>query len=328
MSVPASIDTTGASDASAALNSFVASVPNGSVIVFPAGAVYRMNHGLKLSNRNNLVLQGNGATLRAYGSALSIYDSPITLADGNTDIAISDFTIEGNNTKTGTAIYGGGEDQQGIAIYGGARVEVADSAISKTWGDGVYANETTATHAWVDGLWVHGSSFYNIGRMGLTMNAVNHGLLEGNSFDQIGMFVLDFEPDTANQGATDVTFRNNTANVYGLTPKYTNWFVACANSIAGSRIDGITITGNTVTGQPPASTNTPNGASISSIFARVRMSHITFTNNTGTRTGKGATGNAVLQFAHVDGLTVGGNVQPMSARTMTSVSDSTTTSIH
>ncbi len=77
-----------------------------------------------------------------------------------------EFTIEGSNTKTGTAIYGGGEDQQGVAIYGGTRIEVANNTIRKSWGDGVYANEKDTTHAWVDGLWVHGNTFERIGRMG------------------------------------------------------------------------------------------------------------------------------------------------------------------
>ena len=56
------------SDASAALISFVATVPDGSTIVFKAGGVYRLDRALKLSSRHNLTFEGNGATLKAAGT--------------------------------------------------------------------------------------------------------------------------------------------------------------------------------------------------------------------------------------------------------------------
>ena len=65
--VPSTIDATGTSDASAALNSWLPSVPNGSTIVFKAGGVYRMDQSLAVGRRQNLVLEGNGATLWSSG---------------------------------------------------------------------------------------------------------------------------------------------------------------------------------------------------------------------------------------------------------------------
>src|SRR5574343_814223 len=72
VAVPASIDATGATNAAAALQTFLASVPDGSGITFPAGGIYRLDRGISLQNRHNLVFEGNGATLRLDGSGASM----------------------------------------------------------------------------------------------------------------------------------------------------------------------------------------------------------------------------------------------------------------
>jgi hypothetical protein len=324
VTVPTGIDSTGATNAAPALQSFINSTPDGSIIVFKAGGVYRLDRGLFVSNRHNLVFDGNGSTLRAAGSATLIASSPFLIDGGNSDIVVKNFTIEGNNPKTGTAIFGGGEDQQGVAIYGGTRIEITNNTVRKTFGDGVYANEKDTTHSWVDGLWVHDNTFAYIGRMGLTMNGAKNALLERNSFDQVGMFVLDIEPDTSYQGATDIVFRSNTAGVWGLTPTYTNWFVAAANNNAGpgAVIRNITITDNYVSSGAPTSANTPNFGGLATWIGKSRTSNIVFTNNTTSRAGAGA----VLRFEHVDGLTVRGNVQPLTSGSLTYIFDSTNVS--
>ena len=50
-----------------------------------------------------------------------------------------------------------------------------------------------------------------------------------------------------------------------------------------------------------------------------RRQNIVFTNNTSTVAG----GGPVLRFAHIDGLTVTGNVQPLSSGVLASITDST-----
>jgi len=281
-----------------------------------------MDRGLFLGNRHHLVFEGNGATLRANGSNTLIVSSPIVIDGANSDIAVRNFTIEGNNPRTGTSIYDpGGEAQQGVAVYGGARIEVANNTIRKTWGDGVYANEKDTTHIWTDGLWVHHNTLTTIGRIAFTMNGAKNALIERNSVDQVGGAVMDIEPDTAYQGAINVTLRDNTVGVYGMTPQYTQWFVACANNDygPGAVVRGITITGNHVSGGAPSSANTPNAGGLATWFGKRRTADITFTNNTTTKAGAGP----VLIFEHVDGLTVTGNTQPLTSGSLVSIRDST-----
>jgi len=322
VTVPATIDSTGATNAATALQSFVNGVPDGSVISFKAGGIYRMDRGLFVSNRHHLVFEGNGATLRATGAGTLIAASPVLIDGANSDIAVRNFTIEGSNGKTGTAIYDPkAEDQQGVAIYGGTRIEITNNIIRKTWGDGIYANEKDTTHSWVDGLWVHHNTIVSIGRNAFTMNGAKNALLERNTIDQVGGSVLDIEPDTAYQGAINITLRANTVAAWGLSPLYTMHFVACANNEfgPGAVIRGITITGNHVSQGAPSSVNTPNAGGLSTWIGKKRTADVTFTNNTTTKAGAGP----VLRFEYVDGLTVTGNSQPLTSGSLLYIYDST-----
>jgi hypothetical protein len=271
---------------------------------------------------------GQGATLRSNGSGNAIGDSVFLIENGSSYITIRGFNIEGNNTKTGSALYGGGESQMGVAIYGASHLEISGNTISKTWGDGVYAGSNGSSHAWTDTLWVHDNTFRNIGRMAFTMNAARNWTIEGNNVDQVGMYILDIEPDYTYEGATNGMLRNNTVGAYGLTSTYSNWFAASAyNSYAaGALIDRITITGNLVTTGMPVHTNNPNGGGLNIQFSRVRTSNITVTNNTSQASFGGGSNlsETPMYFMHVDGLRVSGNVQPTGqSRPLATISDST-----
>jgi hypothetical protein len=322
VTVPSTIDSTGATNAGPALQSFVNGLPDGSIIVFRAGGVYRMDRGLFLVNRHHLVFEGNGATLRGTGSSTLIAATPILIDGANSDIAVRNFTIEGSNGRTGTSIYDPyGEGQQGVGVYGGLRIEIANNTIRKTWGDGVYANEKNTTHTWTTDLWVHDNRIVSVGRNAFTMNGARNALLERNTIDQVGGSVLDIEPDTTYQGAINVTMRNNSVGVWGLSPLYTMWFVACANNDfgPGAVVRDITITGNHVSQGAPNSAKTPNAGGLSTWFGKSRTSNIVVTNNTTTKAGAGP----VLRFVHVDGLTVTGNSQPLSSGSLLYIYDST-----
>ena len=326
VNVPTTIDATGASDASAALLSFINGVPDGSVIVFKAGGVYRLDRGIRVSDRHNLVFEGNGATLRTGGTLYltSMWSIPFVIYGSSSDVSdivIRNFTIEGPNTRTGTNVYDPAvESPHGVGVYGGSRIEIAHNTIRKTGGDGVYA-ANGSTQEWVNGLWVHDNTFDYIGRNAFTMNAVRNALLERNTIDHVGASVLDIEPDEAFQGAINTTLRDNNVGIWGMSPLYTMHFVACANdnSGPGAVIRGLTITGNHVSQGAPNSANTPNAGGLKTWIGKTRTSNVTFANNTTTKAGAGP----VLVFEHVDGLTVTGNAQPLTSGSLTYVSDST-----
>jgi hypothetical protein len=312
VSVPTSIDATGASDVSAALNAFIKSVPDGSTIVFKAGGTYRLDpQGIVLYGRRNLVLEGNGATLRVANPGGTWMGGPINLNSQrtsfgqNSHITIQNFTLVGSNPNT-TTIYspGSGENQHGVGIWGGSYIEVTGNRISKTYGDGVYVSGNDDTHVSADSVWIHDNTFTYAGRNGIALTAATNTLIERNSFDKVGGSVLDIEPDWSYQVNADIAFRNNSVGSYAHNTSGTSWFFAIVGADSVTR--DVTVSGNTVTGTARSGYDgTPRG--LNTRVSGIRRQNIRFTDNTSTQAAIGP----VLYFANVDGITVTGNRQPL-----------------
>jgi hypothetical protein len=301
IAVPASIDATGVTDASAALNSFVASVPNGSTIVFKAGGTYRMDTALKFANRTGLTFEGNGATLRSNGNSTET-GALFWLSVGNRDISIRNFSLVGTSTSPGSYV-AGKEGAHGI-IAGGLNIDVANVSVSAVWGDCFYVGGNST-----NGVRFHDSTCHSNGRNGVTITAGSGVIIERITFVKVGYCTFDIEPTGSGAIANNITFRNNTA--HWTSGPYGGAFFAVDGGHTGSAINNITVTGNTVTGK-----------SLRTVFSNggtTRNSSVVFTNNSSTT----STSGPVLIFAYIDGLTVTGNQQPLSTGALTSIKDST-----
>lgn len=303
VAAPGSIDATGVTDVSAALNAWVASVRDGSIVSFPAGATYRLTQGLQLANRHNLVFEGNGATFKVDPAALGSDQlaSPFVLGhqyDGvwggeNSDIAIRNFRLVGNAATPGRYV-AGQEGEAGLEIVGTARVEISGVTASAFPGDGVFFEG-------VNGGWLHDSQVASAGRNGVAVISGTAILVERSAFDVSGYCTFDVESNDSTQDAADITFLDNTAGTWG------DVFLA-ADGAAGSVVDGLTVSGNRVT-----------GSSLLTDVTLARRRNIVFTNNTSDVSADGP----VLRFDHVDGLIVSGNIQPLRSGPLAAIVDST-----
>lgn len=309
VNVPAIIDATGSSDTSAALNAWIATVPDGSVISFPPGGTFRLTAGIQLTNRHNLVLEGNGATLRPTGQVDIQANSAFALWGGgtslNTDIAIRDFTIIGQNNDPGNYHGATDENRFGVFMFGGLRVEITHMTMLNIWSDFVEVAprlQSDGSQTPADSVWVHDNTFTGGGRMGVSVISATHVLIERNTFDLTAGSTLDIEPNAdCAAGVGWVTFRDNVILRGGsMEPS----FVA-ANGY--NAIHDVTITGNKTNGRLATDITMP------------RRTSIVFTNNTAQFRAYGP----VLTFAHIDGLTVTGNVQPLISGPLASITDST-----
>jgi hypothetical protein len=303
VTVPASIDAAGSSDVSTALINFIRSVPDGSLINFPSAAIYRIDRAITLENRHNLIIDGHGCTLKY--TAVTGTTEGYSLWDdlgGNSDIYVRNFVLIGSSPYPGVYTPGtsptGGEWQHGFEIRS-SRFEVSGCTISKVWGDG-FELSTGASD-----VWIHDNHVISAGRQGVSVCSGTNVLVEHNAFDISGLSTFDIEPFLDSQSAINIIFRNNTAGTFGHR-FFTIWV-----GLSGPTIDGVVVDGNTVTGAS-LSTNVANNT-------ETRMTRITFTNNTGKET---IAGWAVLYFTYVDGLTVTGNVQPLTS-VLTNISDCT-----
>ncbi len=294
--VPASVDATGGSDASAALIAFIGSVPDGSTIVFRAGATYRLDAAIKFAHRRNLTLAGNGATLRGHGGTTEASSLFWLGSYGgvNSGIVIRDFSLVGNSTTPGV-YQGGKEGAHAILVDGGSGIDLSRVTVSGVWGDCLYVGGSA------DGVTFHDATCRSNGRNGVTITSGSNVTVQRVAFDAAGYCTFDIEPNQASEAARSIRFLDNTAGTWS------NSFLS-AEGAAGSVVSGVTVSGNTVTGR-----------SLLTVIGLARRQNVVFTNN---RSSVAAAG-PVLRFAHVDGLTISGNVQPLSSGSLASISDST-----
>ena len=307
ISFPSTIDTTGATEVSQALNNFIATVPDGSIISFKSGGTYLLKQGIQIANRKNLIFEGNNSTLKIISSALATDQlaSEFVLghqyggswANGNSNITIRNFTLIGNDPTPGT-FTSGQEGQANLEITGTNNVEISNVTGSAAPGDFAFFEG-------VNGAWLHNSHAISAGRNGVSVISGTNVTAENSAFDKSGYLVFDDEPNDSTEASTNIIFRNNTATSWGAE------FAAVEGSHTGAPINGVTIDGNTIT-SGALLTVVDNGGT-------ARMKNIIFTNNVSKVTGAGP----ILIFAHVDGLTVTGNTQPLSGGSLTSISDST-----
>jgi hypothetical protein len=295
ISVPSSIDATGASDASAALQSWLGSVPDGSRIVFKAGGTYRMNKGLKVfSSRHDMIFDGNGATLRSNGGATNA--SSLLIVSG-TNIKIRNFNLLGNSPTPG--LYRSGlEFAYGVQTYGAHNVEIANVTISAVYGDGLMVG------GWSDTVWFHDSKVVSAGRNGVAILAGRNITVERVAFEKSGWATFDIEPWETSGGADNVKFLSNTAGTWNGQLGF--FFGACG--VAGSVVSNVTVSGNTITGSP-----------LTTYVTIDRRQNIVFSNNASSVAAAGP----ILDFAHIDGLSVTGNVQPLTSGVLARIIDST-----
>ena len=295
--VPAGIDATGSRDVSSALIAFIDSVPDGSTIAFRSGGIYRLDKAVKFARRHDLTFEGNGASLMAAGGTAEA-SSLIWLSSyggGNSGITIRKFTLVGNSTRPGV-FQSGREGAHGILIDGGTDTEVVDVTIRGVWGDCFYLGQ------WADHVWIHDSRCASSGRSGVTVTSAQNAIIERVAFDRIGYCTLNIEPNSADEGARSIKFRNNTAGTWS------NSFFSAVGA-PGSFVSGVTVSGNVVTG----------GSLLTVIDLPTGRRNITFINNTS----RIRTAGPVLRFAHIDGLTIWGNAQPLSSGRLTVISNST-----
>ncbi len=328
--VPASLDATGASDVAPALQRFVDGVPDGAVIEFPTGATYRLEDGLQLWRRKDLVFDGNGATLLARGKPDDPGDSAFALMVGDERIVIRNFAIEGDNPDAGTKDAFHGRDEHLAAFYiGGATdILIEDVMIRDLWGDCAHIGSNT-TDAWSSRVAFQDSTCVRTGRHGVSVIAAEDVSIQRSRFDDIGFMIVDIEPDGASQGATSVTLRDSSIGRYGLTDQFVSWVLAAYGGVEGSTVDDVSVIGNVIEGNPHSGIdNVALGLNVVADGDVGPRSNFTIRDNTSSMVLDSPPNDAPIYFDKTDGVVVIGNVQPMAAGELAVFRDSTGVVFH
>ena len=187
--LPASIDATGRSDVSSALIQFIASVPDRSIISFPAGGVFGITKAISLASagRHNLVFDGHGATIMYIGNAGQTEDYSIWYdKGGGANLTFENFILMGSSPNPG--VYAPDQEGQHGVLVQSNYVEVANCTISSVWGDGLFVEGS-------DNVWLHNNHVLSAGRNGLSVISGSDVTAEFNAFDKVGYTSFDDEPN-------------------------------------------------------------------------------------------------------------------------------------
>lgn len=306
--IPATVDTTGTTDVTNALNAYFRSVPDSSEIHFVPFARYRVEGTLLFVNRRHLTLQGNGATVFATTSGASVVP-PASLAhlwprgrrhllfQGGSAIVVRGLVVRGANPSAGTgngAYVPAFEAQHGFEFAGVEGGELDGVTATDVYGDFVYLGPYLSKPS--KGIRIRNSNFSRNGRQGVALTHAEDVVFENNRMGDVRRAHFDIEPNFVADAVRRVTIRNNTFGAGRLA------FLASGG--APGTVEDISIEHNVLNGKPLTVTVAAPAGS--------RRKRFRIVGNTSDM-GHGSAMGYLMLFSGVDGLEVSGNTNPLQA---------------
>lgn len=292
--VPTSIDATGATDVSASLATFLATVPDQSVIEFAPGGQYRIESTFWVRQRTGLTFDGNDALI--FATTPGDRERTQMAIEGGSDILVKDLRVRGANPAAGAASNEAfqldKEAQHGFDIMGVQGMELRNVTVTDTYGDFVHITREY-NGDWADDVLITGSHFERNGRQGIAMVAARNVVIEGNSLSDMRRATFDLEPGRGpGWGVDNVVIRDNDIGVGRL------FFIAAAGD---GPVNNVTVEGNRLRGIALQIWMVDKAGGIRHNWKVLNNTSDRIHNNRDL---------APMRFWRVDGLEVHGNTQP------------------
>lgn len=303
--LPSTINTKCAVDVTANIQNAINALPSGKTLQFQPGACYRVNGTLRLTQKSNVAIDGNGSTLRQTTNG-DLAPDPRTRAmfvfEGGSNIAARNLTIRGANPSTGLNEDGyvvEREGQHGFSVLGTQGVLLENNSVYNVYGDAVYFGVLKET-VFVKNAVLRGNHLESMGRQGVSVVGGDDILIENNYIGYSRHATLDIEPNNIAGAIHRLTFQNNDIGPGRLL------FVA--NYGAPAPMEDIKIVNNKLTGKPMQIWVSDQGAGLNN------RKRYTISGNT-SDTQAGEPSGASLQFQGVSDLVVSNNVSPQQRST-------------
>ncbi len=242
--VPPAISADCSTDVTGPLTAWIASVPDSSTLRLGAGACYRVDGTLWISNRHHLALEGNQATFRAFtdgselGDRLAIRGRAMFHLANSTDITLRNLVVRGANPAAGRAeaAYQPRFEAQHAFVVDTSHTVMLDRVQAyDVYGDFVYVGWQSSD------VTIQRSQFARNGRQGWTVNGANV-LIQGNSITEVRRSTVDMEPALPTWATSNVVIRDNTVG-----PGRLLFFASLG---AAASIQNVTVSGNRLIGRP------------------------------------------------------------------------------
>ncbi|MDR7544704.1 MAG: right-handed parallel beta-helix repeat-containing protein [Armatimonadota bacterium] len=250
---PATISSDGSADVTAALNAWLANVPNGATVRFRPGAVYRIDREITLTDRRGLTFEGD-VTFRAGPEPADLTAHQrrtlsVFRLQGGGGYTFRGIRIIGRHPAGGTAeaAYDATrEAQHGFWLAGVQGITIEGTIISDVYGDFVYVGpDLRSGVVWSRNVTIRGGEMTRNGRQGIAMVAVDGMTVEGVRLYNLRRAVFNMEPTTSSWGARNVRIIGNRTGAARLL-----WFSSAGQ---GWNVSDVVISRNvmeTATGVP------------------------------------------------------------------------------
>jgi hypothetical protein len=292
--LPTAIDSTGRTDVTKRLQTFVSTVPSGRVIRFRPGGRYRLDGTLVVSRRRQLTFDGAGALI--FASTRGDQNRSQFRVRGGSGITFRNIKIKGASANAGTgdnAYIPALAKQMGIRFEGVDGAEVDHVTITNVFGDFVYVG-LDSKEVPSRNVWIHDSTFRSNGRQGVAVTSATGVIIERNTFSDTRRSTVDLEP-TGHRWTVDHVFILN--NVVG---KGRLLFVASGGQ---GPVSNVVVSGNRLTGHVLSIDVKQSG--------KQRRSNWVVVNNVSN---VDVDNNRVMRFMAVDGLLVRGNRETITGK--------------
>ena len=296
--IPASIASDCSVDVTSAITSWIARVPNHSILAFSPRGCYRIEGTLELRNRSGLYLAGNGATFRSF-------DAPTDQRAIWRVIDSSGFVFD-NMKIIGSYADGGVFNpvlQHAHAIdLRGTSAQVVHVTMRNLAGDCVYFGLGYRLPLTRSSGSVRDSSCMGTSRNAVSLTAAHDVTVTRVTTNRIGLSVFDVEPNAGpGWGSTRATFAHNTLGSYFLYA-----FVVVENAPVTDQ----SFNDNTVSGRGIRIAIVPAAAAAAT--TGYRASGITISGNRSST----PQWPAAVEIHDVDGVSVTGNSIPLTFGTL------------
>lgn len=284
--VPTRIDPTGAKDVTSDFLAYFASVPDGSTIVFPEKARYRVEGMLRLFDRRNLTFEGNQSVI--FATTKGAETRRHLSFRGGANITIRNLEVIGAHPNPGTYV-SAYESQHGFELSGVNGALLQGVRASKVYGDFVYVGDDPRNRNVSRNVTIQDSVFERSGRQGITGAGVDGLTILRNRISGAAHVTFDFEPIATD--VFNVRILDNTAGPAG------NAFVS---AMGNGRLRDLSVIGNTLEGAPMRiNVASPSGSTRSGIRILNNVSR--------NRVWGGNYGSGMIRFTRVVGAEVRGN---------------------
>lgn len=245
---PTSIVSDCTSDATAALQAWINTVPDGATARLALGGCYKTEGPLLIKDRAGVTLDGNDATLQAFtdGAAAPVPDpyfahlwprkrTRVTVL-GGTGVTVTNIVLRGGNPNagTGTAAYVEAlEAQHAVEFVNTSHGAFTNSEAYDMYGDFAYVQDSTT-------VTVSGNYFRRNGRQGMTVTAGSDIWFTGNDQADVRRSHFDIEANIDSAVIDGIHIEGNTTGASRLL-----WL---ANGGQSWHVHNIYVRGNTMTG--------------------------------------------------------------------------------